>query len=845
MNEVPQTTDAGLTGDGDLATWLGGASSTELSKVVTRVMRTLRFVLREDGTHLWRHRYVGATCRPVLQQALALDPPDVVREALEQASNRLAGLDGRRWSERQEPLQEVLGLLEPYDGASLRLEAPPRARLLTVPDEAPKAPAARKDQARAPRLRRLPLAHPDGTGKPVAELPGATPLVVAALEAAGVKTIAELLLRRPESVDELPLLGDDEPLEDGARIALRGTVRARYTRLGPAGRSAEVVLEHPAGKVVLAWADELPRDVRSCDAGSTLVVVGEVELEDGPVLHGPMTWRADSRGVVRVPRYGIEGADDEQLHRLVRSTLADLPQTLTDPLPALALKQGRVVDLPTALCDLHVPVSGPRSVRRRFAFEELVVHQLKLSAEQPARLRGMAHAVGHELVSQLQAQHALELDDAQEFCFSEIRRDLSRSLAMTRLLQGDVGSGKSIVALLSAVLVAQAKGQVLYLAPDKLAAGHRYLFAEPILRAAGLVPRLLDGALTKGHADALKRGTTQLVVDTHELLRQGLPEFRKLGLVIVEERDGFGVVDREKLVQKGVHPDLLVTTAVPIPTSLVFTLFSDYELSVIDTPSCQQVDTLVGGSEIRDEAYGRLRAHLDAGRQAYVVFPYLNGREIVDIAGANQLAAALSKEAFGGARVAAYHGSMSREERVRVFDDFQHRRIDVLLSTTVIEDAPEVANATAMLVEQADRFDLTRLHRLRGHVALGRAAGVCAMVLSGDPDAAGQQHIDTVASEQDGFAIAERDRLARGDEALLGARAAELPAFQWADPVRERALLLQARRVAFAIRKRDPQLRQQAHRELAAMVAGRPPESGQPPGEGRSGRRKRRRRRRS
>ncbi len=839
MTEVPQTTSA------PVGAWLDSKSSDAVARMVTRVLRTLRYVLREDGYHVWRHRHVEATCRPLVLRALERDLPTAVREPLEEASNRLAGIDARRWADRLEPLQEAVALLESFESGPPPLDIPPRARLLSMPDEAAPPP---KDQGapRPQRARRLPLHHPQGTGRGVAELAGATPPVVEALAAVGVQTIAQLLLRAPIAYDELALTGEDEPLEDGARVALQGTVRARYTRLAPSGRSVEVLLECQGRPVNLSWADALPEDLVRVAAGDALVVVGLVELEDGPVLHAPMRWRVDGRGLVRVPRYGIDGVDDEQLHRLLRGALTPLEGTLTDPLPGLALKQGRVPGLATALMDLHVPAKGVHAVRRRFAFEELVVHQLKLSASQPARLRGLAHAVGHDLVSQLQAQHGLELDDAQELCFSEIRRDLSRSLAMTRLLQGDVGSGKSVVALMSAVMVAQAKGQVLYLAPDRLAAEHRFLFAEPILRAAGLVPRLLEGELTSGHADAIKRGTTQLVVATHELLDQGLPEFRKLGLVIVEERGSFGIVDREQLVQKGVHPDLLVTTAVPIPTSLVFTLYSDYELSVIDTPSCQQVETLVGGAEVRDEAYGRLRAHLDAGRQAYVVFPYLNDREIVDLAGARQLAAALSKEAFSGARVAVYHGSMSREERVRVFDDFQHRRIDVLLATTVIEDAPEVANATAMLVEQADRFDLTRLHRLRGHVALGRSAGVCAMVVSGDPDAAGQGHIDTVASEQDGFAIAERDRLARGDEALLGERLSDLPVFAFADPVRERSLLLQARRTAFAIRKRDPQLRQQAHRELSAMVDGRPLDDlGPPRSEGRGGRRKRRRRRRS
>ena len=273
---------------------------------------------------------------------------------------------------------------------------------------------------------------------------------------------------------------------------------------------------------------------------------------------------------------------------------------------------------------------------------------------------------------------------------------------------------------------------------------------------------MLSGA-AGAQLDAIRRGAAQVIFSTHALAREGLPEFRKLSLVIVEERDAFGAVSRAALMQKNNQPDLLVTTSVPIPTSLVVTVFNDYDLSIIDRPAVQHVETVAGEQSVRQEVFTRIQGLIDAGRQAYMVFPMVNGHDLITLEKAHQLANSLATEAFPGCRVAAYHGAMTREERFRIFEDFQHRRIDILMSTTVIEDAPGVANATAMIIEYADRFDLVRLHRLRGHVSQGHFPGFCGMLLSREPSEEGSRLVELVAREQDGFTIAEEDRLVRGD----------------------------------------------------------------------------------
>jgi len=286
----------------------------------------------------------------------------------------------------------------------------------------------------------------------------------------------------------------------------------------------------------------------------------------------------------------------------------------------------------------------------------------------------------------------------------------------------------------------------------------------------------------------------------------------------VEERNEYRVVDRSALVQKGVHADLLVVSAVPVPTSLTFTVFADHDISVIKTAGQRTVGAAVMTPADREEVYDQVRAAVDDGHQAYLVFPMLDGRDVLPLTDARALVDALGTEAFPGKRLAVYHSDMSREDRARVFEDFQRRRIDILVATTAIEDAPEIANATVMVVENADRYDLVRLHRLRGHVARGAGEGTCLFVLSENPDPGGSRLVERLCTEQDGFVVSEQDREARGDEALLGDRQGELPTFPVADAFRDRGLLLRARRSALRVLQQDPRLQQGAHIALRDAV---------------------------
>ena len=698
----------------------------------------------------------------------------------------------------------------------------------------------------------LPLDHPDGAGRPVRALDAIDDVAAAALEAAGTSTVAELLLRAPEGMQRAPSyrLGEDPP---ESPVMVKGKVRTRCTRLTPGARRWEVELVLPDERVIVArWVMAAPRGFERWSAGGEIGLIGVIDQDDAAawLMLEAEPVGLDGRGSGWLPRYEIEGVADHVVRAAIAEALLTIGPHILDPVPDEVLERHRLMPLAAALRDAHFPANTSNRGRVRLAFEELLLLQLGVAARRGrgSRTKGLAHRPLHGFVGQLGALHNIQLTDGQEAAFAEIRRDLARPSPMARLLQGDVGTGKGMVALFSAVVVVENRHQVLMISPDSLAAERRFLFAESLLRSLGIVPLMGGDALTHAQADAVRRGEVHVVFGGPELLKAEVP-WKRLGLVVVEERGAYGGVGLAELGSKGPRPDLLVATRVPIPTSLTLTVYGEFDLSVIPQEVQPRLSTRRYAADARDEAYSVVREQVAAGRQAYVAFPVdADGRDLLGPEDARRYADALRGEALPDARIGVYCSAMAREERARVFDDFVHRRVDVLVCTTYIEDAPDVANASVLLVEHADRHDLIRLHRLRGHVARQRHPGRCLLVVSDSPSAAAAARVERVVGEVDGFRIAEMDFQERGAEALLGAKAADAPSFRWADPTQDRALLLRARSEAFALMRADPGLRRSE--EMARLIENRwgrwlATQPGQPPRRrgGRGGSRRRRRRR--
>ncbi len=423
------------------------------------------------------------------------------------------------------------------------------------------------------------------------------------------------------------------------------------------------------------------------------------------------------------------------------------------------------------------------------------------------------------LAARLRQSLPFTLTPAQERVWEEIRRDLARPFPMNRLLQGDVGSGKTIVATLAMLTAVEAGFQAALMVPTEILADQHFLTLKELLPRLGVSVTLLTSGVKGREREVLlervARGAISVAVGTHALIQEGVV-FRRLGLAVVDEQHRFGVVQRASLRAKGEHPDLLVMTATPIPRTLALTLYGDLDVSVIDQmpPGRQPIVTLLRTETRRVHIYTFLKAQLREGRQVYVVCPLVEESEASDLKAATEMAERLATEVFPGHRVGLLHGRTSFAEKEAVMREFKVGAIQVLVSTTVIEVGIDVPNASVMLVEHAERFGLAQLHQLRGRVGRGPWKSFCILLASGALSGEARGRLQAMAESQDGFKIAEVDLELRGPGDFFGTRQSGLPEFRVADLLRDRAVLEEARQEAFALVEADPDLLKPEYRPL-------------------------------
>ena len=568
------------------------------------------------------------------------------------------------------------------------------------------------------------------------------------------------------------------------------------------------------------------------------------------VLHGRVG-RYKGAMVIQQPDYEIvENGEDERLHtgRLVPV------YSLTEGLPQRALRslmwrlvdgfgpevrevlpegvRGRrgLVGLAQAVRDTHFPETDGAlaAARRRLAFDEGLLLQLGLAIlrSRIARERGVAMNPRGDLVARLRATLPWKLTAAQERVWEELRRDMATPYPMHRLLQGDVGSGKTVVAALGVLTAIEAGYQAAVMAPTEILAEQHFMTFRHLLEPLGVPIALLTSSLKPreraARRAALAAGDTACVVGTHALVQEGV-EFRRLGLVVVDEQHRFGVEQRARLRSKGEHPDLLVMTATPIPRTLALTIYGDLDVSVLDElpPGRRPIVTVARAEGKRREIYKFLKEQVAAGRQIYVVYPLVEESEALDLRAATDMARHLAEEIFPDLTVGLLHGRLGFEDKDAIMRRFKAGDIHVLVATTVIEVGIDVPNASVMLVEHAERFGLSQLHQLRGRVGRGEWKSYCILLTSGRLGEEAQQRIDAMTATNDGFRIAEVDLELRGPGEFFGTRQSGLPEFRAAELLRDTSLLEEARREASGIVSRDPELADPAHRALRAALLAR------------------------
>ena len=692
--------------------------------------------------------------------------------------------------------------------------------------------------------------------QPIRFARGVGPKRTSMLQRFGIETVEDALWTLPWRYEDRSVMTSIGQLVPGVQSSICGTIvrseakRARSRRL----TILDIVVEDSTGRLQAVFFNQPFLEA--------VFTVGTSVMLTGRMVTGAQGWVAMR---MEVAQYEVVGAESEaslhigcivpvyhetkgwtsrQMRALMKGLLDVHAAEAQEVLPVQLCARYRLLPIQQAIQDVHFPQPGTDGgqldrgltpAHRRLAFEELFVLQLALASRQRVmkeEVKQVSFNPKTPLLGKLERALPFQMTEAQARVTREILSDMTSSTPMNRLVQGDVGSGKTIVAMQAMVLACGSGYQAALMAPTEILAEQHYLTMKKLLEPLGLSVVLVSGggraAARKAVRGQVASGIAQVVIGTHAIIQQGVT-FSKLGLAVVDEQHRFGVLQRKTLIEKGYKPDVLVLTATPIPRTLAMTVYGDLDVSVIDQmpPGRKPVRTFLLTDGQRGRAYQILRDELRSGRQAYIVYPLVEESEKTDLQAALQGAEQLQAEELAEFRVGLLHGRMKSEDKEQIMASYKKGAIQVLVSTTVVEVGVDVPNATVMMIEHAERFGLAQLHQLRGRVGRSGHQSYCLLMASGgvlsrsvkpkaagEPPSASRERLEALVRSTDGFVIAEEDLRIRGPGEFFGFRQWGMPEFRVANLVRDADILQQARQEAFALLKRDPQLKAPVHRVL-------------------------------
>ena len=655
-----------------------------------------------------------------------------------------------------------------------------------------------------------------------------------------------LIPRRYEDRRKILTISKLVPKEQASFIARVLDFGARRT--GPRKQIFEVMLGDDTGKIVARWFRFHQKSFENRFArGDQVRVAGRVEVyrKVRQLVHpdiekiqdeqdDPWTDRAADGGAGDfasiIPVYPeIEGIYPKVLRKIMRRVVEQYAGHTVEILPDAVLSLHDFPPIAEALQQVHFPPEdsdveelnrGRSAAHRRVVFEEFFLLLLGLAMRRGRfkSVAGHVHPVCEDLFGLARELFGFELTGAQQRVLSEITADMASPQPMNRLLQGDVGSGKTAVAILAATVAARAGTQTAFMAPTEILAEqhHRHILElmpkSPQAPGVAFLSAMVKGKARREVLEEIAAGRVDLMVGTHALIEEQV-KFSNLGLCIIDEQHRFGVAQRASLQAKGKRPDVLVMTATPIPRTLSMTVYGDLDVSILDElpPGRLPVKTVVlRGGEVR-QAYRHIRREVETGGQAYLVYPLVEESEKIDLRDATKMFERLSQGVFAGLRLGLLHGRMAGDEKDEVMRRFSSGDLDVLVATTVIEVGVDVPRATVMLVEHAERFGLSQLHQLRGRVGRGERPSTCYLVAHSLASGDARSRLEVISRTNDGFEIAEEDLAIRGPGEFLGTRQSGLPSFIFGNLARDADLLARAREDAFRLVDEDPKLAKPGH----------------------------------
>lgn len=818
--------------------------SDDLISILDALEKPLKFASKKDYSNIDKIKALDQLVGDLTLKALSLPLSIGQTDALENIKGLFITYEGFEIEKKREIIKNALGIIEKLRNSYISSTSQNQAeefeseeKRLSDKNGTSLSQAIDRDSAELGDMSQIPIQFVKGVG----------PRIASILKKKGIESVEDALYYFPRMYEDRRTVKSISKLVPGERetvmgkIVLAGKVRTKRRSL------YKVVISDETGTITLVWFQFNEKYLRTAyKKGASVILTSEVTVgyRDALQIVHP---RAEDIEVIDegeeiddehihfnriVPIYPLtEGVKQRRMRRIMKSVVDTYGSSIPSFIPDQIKSRRGALDFSTALKRVHFPQDQDRVIdlsdknsvyeskpHNTVSYSEFFLTEIGLAIKKRdvANLPGIAFSPTGELTKSLVDKLPFDLTSAQKRVLSEIEGDMLSDRPMNRLLQGDVGSGKTIVALLSILKAVESGYQAVLMVPTEILAEQHLASVLEYVKGMGLCVVFLKSSLSKSEKNiyykAIMSGEAQIAVGTHALIQDKV-DFKNLGLVVIDEQHRFGVMQRARLMSKGKNPDVLVMTATPIPRTLALTVYGDLDVSVLDElpPGRKEIKTKVYYDQkgSRERAYGIVRKEIEKGRQAYVVYPMIEESEspdFKDLKYATQMAEELQNDVFPDFRVGLLHGKMKTDEKEAVMKRFISHHLDILVATTVIEVGVDVPNVTVMVVENAERFGLTQLHQLRGRIGRGSYNSYCILISSYRRSEDAEKRLMIMEETSDGFKIAESDLLIRGPGDFLGTKQSGLPQFRFANLIRDSRILGEAREDAFNLVKEDPEL---------------------------------------
>lgn len=815
--------------------------SEDLAAILIALEKPLRFACSKDFANLDKIKALDQLVDDLTLKALSLPLSKKESEVIGNIKNSFEKFDSLSSLEKRKIIEISLEEVEELRNTDSSL-APKKKKI-----KRPERIEEEVDSSHLDKLDTDPTRLEDISKIPIQFVKGVGPRIASMLKKKDLETVEDALNYFPRAYEDRRTIKKISQLLPGERqtvigeILLAGKIRTKKRSL------YQVVISDGTGTVTLVWFQFNEKYLRAAyKKGASIILTSEVTLgyrntlqivhprpEDIEVIDEGEEVDEDSTHFNRiVPIYPLtEGLKQRRMRRIMKSVVDDYGSSVKLFIPNMIIKKRNILDYGPALKRVHFPLDQDKAVNlfepksvyeskphRTISYSEFFLTEVGLAIKKRnvTKLSGIRFSPTGELTENLLNKLSFDLTSAQKRVVLEIEQDMRSKTPMSRLLQGDVGSGKTIVAVLSMLKAVESGYQAVLMAPTEILAEQHLNSVIEYVRGMGLRVVFLKSGLSKSEKNtyykAIMSGEAQIAVGTHALIQDKV-DFKNLGLVVIDEQHRFGVMQRAELMSKGKNPDVLVMTATPIPRTLALTVYGDLDVSVLDElpPGRKEIRTKVYYDQkgSREKAYYLVRKEIEKGRQAYVVYPMIEESENPDFKNvkyATQMAEELQNEIFPDYKIGLLHGRMKAEEKEAVMKRFISHHLDILVATTVIEVGVDVPNSTVMVVENAERFGLTQLHQLRGRIGRGGHDSYCILISSFKRSEDAEKRLTIMEDTSDGFKIAEADLMIRGPGDFLGTKQSGLPQFRFANLIRDTRILSEAREDAFDLVEKDPEL---------------------------------------